>query len=247
MRKLEANKLNGFLINSHIQIQIDKPMLENDLIKKKRKIEHLVINSEPKIGIVNGLWANDLGIGGLVPIECCWIPSSEKLKLELTGMQGDVMKESMSVARSVAWRILPNEIKESHNERWKNSFDYGIHIHCPDGATPKDGPSAGGAITTCLISLLTGIPVNNKVAMTGEINLKGKITEIGGLEEKIFGAKKAGATLVLCPKDNLHDLNEIINKFPTLFNENFKVFVVETIWQVLNYVFEKQVNWNRFD
>ncbi len=244
LRKLEDSKINGTEIKD--KIVITKQLLEDDLIKKKRKIEHLKINSEPKVGVVNGLWANDLGVGGLIPIECCWIPATDKLQLELTGMQGQVMKESMSVARTIAWRILPDEIKDSINEKWKNTFDYGIHIHCPDGATPKDGPSAGGAITTCLISLLTGIPVDNTVAMTGEINLKGHITAIGGLEEKIFGAKKAGARRVLCPKENSTDLKEITNKFPALFSDDFEVKTVETIWEILDIVMEKN-NWIRFD
>jgi ATP-dependent Lon protease len=237
--------LNGQKIISEIVITRD--MLNDDLLKKKKKIEHLKINSEPKVGIVNGLWANELGVGGLIPIECCWIPATDKLQLELTGMQGKVMKESMSVARTIAWRILPEVVKNNINSKWKDTFDYGIHIHCHDGATPKDGPSAGGAITTCLISLLTNIPVNNNVAMTGEINLKGQITAIGGLEEKIFGAKKAGATLVLCPKDNSHDLDEIINKFPTLFDDNFKVKQIDCIWDVLDTVLIKKLNWVRFD
>ncbi len=245
LRKLEDNKLNGEKITS--QIVITQEMLTDDLLKKKRKIEHLKINSESKVGIVNGLWANELGVGGLIPIECCWIPATDKLQLELTGMQGKVMKESMSVARTIAWRILPEEAKSMINSRWKDTFDYGIHIHCPDGATPKDGPSAGGAITTCLISLLTNIPVHNYVAMTGEINLKGHITAIGGLEEKIFGAKKAGAKLVLCPKENSHDLEEITNKFPTLFDESFKVQMVENIWDVLDIVLINKLNWVRFD
>jgi ATP-dependent Lon protease len=245
LRKLEDNKLNGQKIIS--EIVITREMLNDDLLKKKKKIEHLKINSEPKVGIVNGLWANELGVGGLIPIECCWIPATDKLQLELTGMQGKVMKESMSVARTIAWRILPEVVKNNINSKWKDTFDYGIHIHCPDGATPKDGPSAGGAITTCLISLLTNIPVNNNVAMTGEINLKGQITAIGGLEEKIFGAKKAGATLVLCPKDNSHDLDEIINKFPTLFDDNFKVKQIDCIWDVLDTVLIKKLNWVRFD
>ena len=173
LRKLEDNKLNEKKIKDKIKISVE--ILENDLLKKKNKFEILKINKEPHVGVVNGLWANEYGVGGLVPIECCWIPSSDKLQLELTGMQGKVMKESMSVARTIAWRILPDEIKEKLNLKWKETFEYGIHIHCPDGSTPKDGPSAGGAITTCLISLLTDIKVNNKVAMTGEINLKGKI------------------------------------------------------------------------
>jgi len=244
LRKLENSKINGKKIKDKLKITTE--LLENDFLKKKRKIEHLKINSVPKVGIVNGLWANDYGIGGLIPIECCWIPSTEKLQLELTGMQGKVMKESMSVARTIAWRILPDELKDKLNTKWKDSFDYGIHIHCPDGSTPKDGPSAGGAITTCLISLLSGISVNNKVAMTGEINLKGQITAIGGLEEKIFGAKKAGATLVLCPKDNKKDVEEITDKFPNLFNENFEVKTIETIWDILDIVLTEKLDWIKF-
>ena len=229
------------------EITLTEDMIEKDFLKKKHKITHLKINPEPMIGIVNGLWANDLGVGGLIPIECCWIPSADKLSLNLTGMQGDVMKESMSVARSVAWRILPDYIKSRLNERWKDSVDTGIHIHCPDGATPKDGPSAGGAITTCLISLLTGVKVSNQIAMTGEINLKGHITAIGGLEEKIFGAKKAGAKLVLCPKENQKDLDEIIDKFPTLFDRNFQAKTIENIWEILGEVILEPIDWVRFD
>ena len=229
------------------EIVVTETMVEKDFLKKKHKITHLEINHEPMVGIVNGLWANDLGVGGLVPIECCWIPSTDKLSLNLTGMQGDVMKESMSVARSVAWRILPDTIKSRLNERFKETVDNGIHIHCPDGATPKDGPSAGGAITTCLISLLAGLKVSNKIAMTGEINLKGHITAIGGLEEKIFGAKKAGAKLVLCPKENSRDLDEIKEKYPTLFDGEFEAKTIETIWEVLNEVISEPIDWIRFD
>ena len=218
------------------RIIITKELVENDFLKEKRKIDILKINSESKIGVVNGLWANDEGIGGLIPIECSWIPSNEYLKLELTGMQGEVMKESMSVARTISWRIIPEEIKKRLNKKWKGCSENGIHIHCPDGATPKDGPSAGGAITVCLISLLIDKKVNNKIAMTGEINLKGQITAIGGLEEKIFGAIKAGAELVLCPEENKKDLEEIIEKYPNIINDNFKVEIVNNIWQILEKV-----------
>lgn len=226
---------------------ITKKMLLMDLLKSKRKLEIISVDDKPKIGVVNGLWANKLGLGGLIPIECSWVPATEKLNLELTGMQGDVMKESMKVARTIAWKVLPNDVKTNINKNWKNTFDYGIHIHCPDGATPKDGPSAGSAITTCLISLLTGIPVNNRIAMTGEINLKGKVTAIGGLEEKVFGAKSAGVTLVLCPLENKKDLNEILNKYPTIINDKFTIKTVENIWQVLDIVLEEnEIIFNKF-
>ena len=244
LRKLEDEKILDKKITN--RLIITKEMIENDFLKKKHKIENIKINEMPRVGQVNGLWANDYGVGGLIPIECCWIPAKEKLGLELTGMQGKVMQESMSVARTVAWKILPDKIKEFLNNKWTNSFDYGIHIHCPDGSTPKDGPSAGGAITTCLISLLSGIPVNNKIAMTGEINLKGHITKIGGLEEKIFGAKKAGAELVLCPAENLKDLEEIREKFPNLFNDKFMVKTIDSVWEILDLVLVKKLDYVKF-
>lgn len=244
LRKLEDNKILGKKIKN--KLIISKNMLDEDLLKKKHKIEHIHINSQPYIGQVNGLWANEYGVGGLIPIECCWIPSTDKLKLELTGMQGKVMQESMSVARTIAWKILPTKIKDCLNDKWSKSFDNGIHVHCPDGATPKDGPSAGGAITTCLISLLSEIPVNNKIAMTGEINLKGQITKIGGLEEKIFGAKKAGAQLVLCPEENLKDLEEITEKFPNLFDAQFTAKTVKNIWEILDQVLMKKLDYQKF-
>lgn len=185
-------------------------------------------------------------MGGLTNIESCWFPSTDKLELKLTGMQGDVMKESMEVAKSVAWKILPDNYKLKLNEKWKNNIDYGIHIHCPDGSTPKDGPSAGGAITTCIISLLTQTKVANDIAITGEINLNGNISAIGGLEEKIFGAVKAGVKLVLCPNENSKDLDEIKEKFPNLFDNNFKAKVVNNIWEILKEVILDDVKWVTF-
>jgi endopeptidase La len=244
LRKLENNKILDTYIGD--KVIITKNMIENDFLKKKQKIQHTQINSTSQVGQVNGLWANDFGVGGLIPIECSWIPAKNILELELTGMQGKVMKESMSVARTIAWKIIPNKTKSYLNEKWLHSFDFGIHIHCPDGATPKDGPSAGGAITTCLISLLTNTPVNNKIAMTGEINLKGEITKIGGLEEKIYGAKKAGVELVLCPEENLKDIQEIKEKFPKLFNQNFQIKTVNNIWNILDIVLLNKINYNKF-
>ena len=214
-------------------IILTKKSIDDDYLSKKRKIEHITIFHKSKIGLVNGLWANSLGLGGLIPIECSWLPSNKKLELELTGLQGSVMKESMIVARTVAWKVLPNNIK---NNITKSKINNGIHIHCPDGATPKDGPSAGGAITICLISLFTNKLINNKIAMTGEINLKGSITAIGGLEEKIFGAKKANVELILCPHENLKDLNDIKKKYPTLINDKFNIITIKTIWDAIDII-----------
>lgn len=227
-----VNNVNN--VNNAVNLIITKELIETDYLKKKQKIQLISINKTPMIGCVNGLWANCDGIGGLIPIECKWKPSDEKFKLELTGMQGDVMKESMSIALTVATNIL--SIK-NRNELYKSldkTFNKGIHIHCPDGSTPKDGPSAGCAITVSLVSLFTKIPVKNDIALTGEINLKGEVTAIGGLEEKLEGAKSAGAVLVLCPYENINTFNDIIEKNKTLINSNFNVMFIKNIWEALD-------------
>ena len=107
------------------------------------------------------------------------------------------MKESMKVAKTVAWNLIPLKIKNKIHKDMEENGNFGIHLHCPEGATPKDGPSAGAAITLAIVSLLCGIKVTNKVALTGEIDLNGSIHEIGGLESKIEGGKSAGVKKVL--------------------------------------------------
>ena len=236
LRTLSCTKL----LNKKIQFPVDVTleMLTDDIFKKRRIHKDDKIHDKPKVGLVNGLWANDMGVGGLVPIEAFSIPTTTKLELELTGQQGDVMKESMRCAKTVAWNILPDKCKQRLNEEWKDFGNSGIHIHCPDGATPKDGPSAGAAITTAIISLLLKQPINNKIAMTGEINLKGEVTEIGGLSEKLNGAKKAGATHVLVPLDNKEDLDKISSGESNPIDENFKVTCISNIWEVFGFCFE---------
>ena len=113
---------------------------------------------------------------------------------------------------------------------------FGLHIHCPDGGTPKDGPSAGAAITTSIVSCLMKLPVENTVSITGEIDLNGQVCQIGGLDTKIRGAKKAGVRKVLVPKSNTHDLTYILqNESP--FDDNFTYVVVDNIWDVLPHMF----------
>ena len=202
------------------------------IFKNKREIEPDKINDTPKCGIVNGLWANHLGIGGVLPIEVVWVPASQAMKVKATGNLEKVIKESTDVATSVAWNYLPEEIKETFMEMWKNK-PMGFHIHCSDGATPKDGPSAGGALTLAIYSLLTHRKIYNNVAMTGEINLQGRISAIGGLEEKLEGAKKAGCTLALIPKENNYDLTKIIDRNPSLLDDKFKVIFVENFGDII--------------
>jgi endopeptidase La len=188
------------------------------------------IASEPLVGTVNGLYATTAGIGGITVVQAYRTLAKEPLELILTGSQGDVMKESMKVARTVALNVIP----ESRQEKIQNTFLNGLHIHCPEGSTPKDGPSAGGAITTAIVSQLTGIPIRNDVAMTGEIDLRGRISKIGGLGAKLQGAKKAGVKLALIPKENEKDLEKITKKFPELIDDTFQVKSVQTIKEILD-------------
>jgi ATP-dependent Lon protease len=147
----------------------------------------------------------------------------------------------MRCAKTVAWNLIPNKCKERLNKEWKDFGNTGIHIHCPDGSTPKDGPSAGAAITTAIISMLLREPVDNKIAMTGEINLKGEVTEIGGLSQKLNGAKKAGVTHVLIPYQNKLDLDKIVLGDNNPLDNNFKVSCVNNIWDVLGYCFRRNL------
>jgi ATP-dependent Lon protease len=162
------------------------------------------------------------------------VPSASALAIKATGHLEKVIKESTEVAASLAWSYLPSELKTKLLTEWKDR-PMGIHIHCPDGSTPKDGPSAGAALTIALYSLLTGIKIKHDIAMTGEINLEGKITAIGGLEEKLEGAKRAGVKLVLYPKENSVHINKIKERNESLIEDNFRVIPIETFEDVMKY------------
>lgn len=182
--------------------------LKEKYLKDKKPVHITKVHSENKVGIINGLWANAQGQGGILPIQVGWRPSTALLQLHLTGLQGDVMKESMNVASTLAWKLTSSGIKQ----RFKDTLD-GIHIHCPEGATPKDGPSAGAAITTAIYSLLNQRKIKAHIAMTGEITLDGKVTAIGGLDLKILGGIKAGVCEFLYPKENRVEFEKFMEKY----------------------------------
>jgi ATP-dependent Lon protease len=213
---------------------VTRKILEEDILNLRIPYKHDKVHLEPMIGKINGLYATCNDTGGITQIEAVWLPTDSNLKLELTGHQGKVMQESMHVAKTLSWSLLPESIRMKLKDNWKNIGTHGIHVHCPEGATPKDGPSAGAAITTAMYSLLSGKKIRNDIAITGEIDLSGKIMEIGGLESKIFGAKMAGCKKVLCPKDNLASLQRIIDEHPDIIDENFQVKIVSNIQDVFN-------------
>jgi endopeptidase La len=217
-----------------------------EIFEGKPKYSVKMITPDPRVGLVNGLYATQSGMGGITIIEAFKTPSEAKLALELTGQQGDVMKESMKVSKTVAWNLIPKEIKKIIYKEMKESGNFGIHLHCPEGATPKDGPSAGGAITLCIISLLTKIPVNNEVALTGEIDLNGSIHKIGGLESKIDGGKNAGVKLILYPDQNQEDIELIRKNNPGLL-EDIEIRPVNNIWQILDTcLMENNLTFNKY-
>ena len=216
---------------NQIPIVITKELVKTKYLKDKHSVHELTIHLEPAVGIMNGLWANSAGKGGIIPIQSCFFPSNSTFELKLTGMQGDVMKESMNVALTLAWQLTSQENKDKYM-----THKLGIHIHCPDGATPKDGPSAGACITTTIYSLLNNLPIRNTCAITGEINLQGNVTMIGGLQLKILGAIKAGAKEVLYPDENQMDFDKFIEKYETVAS-GITFHRVKTIQDVFRILF----------
>jgi len=219
-----------------IPVVITYQDLETKYLKKYRKNIDKKISLNNQIGVVNGMWANNLGMGGILPIETHFFPSSTFLELKLTGLQGDVMKESMNVSKTLAWNLCDNEIKKKWIENTEETKTQGIHIHCPDGAVSKDGPSAGTAITIAIYSLLNEKPVRNNISITGEIDLNGNITAIGGLDNKILGAMKAGVEIIIYPKDNHHEYENFVEKHGD-FTDKIRFVEVSKINEVFTYVF----------
>jgi ATP-dependent Lon protease len=192
-----------------------------------RKYDFGLAAKENQVGQVTGLAWTEVG-GDLLTIEAAVMPG--KGNVIRTGSLGDVMKESVEAARSVVRsRSRRLGIKDEAFEKQD------IHIHVPEGATPKDGPSAGIAMTTALVSVLTGIPVRANVAMTGEITLRGEVLPIGGLKEKLLAAHRGGIKLVLIPEENVKDLTEI----PDNVKNAIEIVPVRWIDKVLELALER--------
>ena len=185
-------------------------------------------SKEPRVGVVNGLAWTSVG-GEHLPIDAQIFPG--KGHVQRTGSLGDVMKESVEAARSVVRARADKLGIES-----KRFYETDLHVHFPEGATPKDGPSAGAATTTAIVSAMTGIPVRADIAMTGEINLHGEVLEIGGLKEKILAAVRAGCTKVLIPQTNVRDLEEL----PESAKSKIAIVPVKTIDDVMQHALVRQ-------
>jgi len=236
--EINLDILKTFDTQYSIPIQITIDDIKHKYFKDKHEIKHKMIHTENKTGIINGLWANALGRGGVIPIQSSWRPSNQFLQLHLTGMQGEVMRESMNVALTLAWNLTSAEQKNRLVELFGPNRN-AVHVHCPDGATEKDGPSAGTAITTTIYSLFNELKIKHTIAITGEITLDGNVTEIGGLDLKFLGGIKAGVKEFLYPKENQKDYDTFMEKYKDEeLVKGIQFHSVETIQEVFKLVFE---------
>ncbi len=200
--KISRKTVTQIISEGRKNVSVDQNNLQSFLGVKKFKFGEL--ENKDEIGIVTGLAWTEFG-GEILKIETVHMPG--KGKMQITGKLGDVMQESVKAAKSfvrsksIEYGIIPPVFE-------KKDF----HIHVPEGATPKDGPSAGIAMVTSIVSSITGIPVKREIAMTGEVTITGKILPIGGLKEKLLAAHRAGIKKVLIPEDNKKDLIEIPDK-----------------------------------
>ena len=211
--------------------KINNPIKESDLTNYLgiEKFNYSEIEEKDRIGVVTGLAWTEVG-GEILKIETVVMPG--KGKMEITGKLGDVMQESIKAAKSYIR---------------SKSLDYGIippifdkkdfHVHVPEGATPKDGPSAGVGMITSIVSAITEIPVDKNIAMTGEITLRGIVLPIGGLKEKLLAAHRAGIKKVLIPFENKKDLTEI----PEVIKKNIEIIPVTNVDEVLKHALTKEL------
>jgi ATP-dependent Lon protease len=225
--KLARKTVKNILMNENKKHEINSGNLSNYLGVKKFKYDEM--ETDHKIGVATGLAWTEFG-GEILKIESAMMPG--KGKMQITGKLGDVMQESVKAAKSyvrsksLEFGIIPPIFE-------KKDF----HIHVPEGATPKDGPSAGIAMVTSIVSSITSIPVDKNIAMTGEVTLRGHVLAIGGLKEKLLAAHRARITTVIIPEDNKKDLAEI----PKNILDDIEIKTVKTVDEVLKIALMKEL------
>jgi len=227
--KLNIDKIyqrGKFEINSYDE---KNPLIiDNDIVSEflgETKVEYTKIHSNNMIGIVNGLYATTLCSGGIVPIQLIGhhFGENNKFTLKLTGNQKKVMKESIFYAFTTAINLLTDEGKKIFYDNYPN----GIHIHTPEAATPKDGPSAGVAFTLGFLSLMLNLKVDRELALTGEVDLLGNATKIGGVKYKVQGGFKAGAKKIFLPSSNKEDVDKTKKELPEIFDDEHECFFMD--------------------
>jgi ATP-dependent Lon protease len=219
--KLARKSVKQLMVNKEESLEITTDNLKE--FSGVPRFDYGRKEEEDRVGVTTGLAFTETG-GDLLPIEAVLIPGGRG-RMTITGNVKDVMKESGQAAwsyvrsRSLDFGIIPPKFQEND-----------IHIHVPEGAIPKDGPSAGVAMCTSIVSALTGVPVSKSIAMTGEISLRGQVMPIGGLKEKLLAALRGGIEMVLIPEKNMKDLEDI----PDNVKEGLEIIPVKTVDEVLN-------------
>ena len=225
--KLARKTVKNILTNEDKELEINSKNLSDYLGVKKFKYDEIELDN--KVGVATGLAWTEFG-GEILKIESAMMPG--KGKMQITGKLGDVMQESVKAAKSyvrsksLEFGIIPPIFE-------KKDF----HVHVPEGATPKDGPSAGIAMVTSIVSSITGIPVNKTIAMTGEVTLRGHVLPIGGLKEKLLAAHRARIPTVIIPEDNKKDLAEI----PKNILDHIEIKTVKAVDEVLKIALTKEL------
>jgi len=204
----------------------------------KSKINYKTIHKKDMVGIVNGLYATNMSSGGIVPIQISGhhFGKTGKFVLKLTGNQKKIMRESILYSFTTAINL----INLKHKEIFFNKYPGGLHIHNPEAATPKDGPSAGVAFTLAFLSIMLDKKIKHNIALTGEIDLHGNVSKIGGVRYKVQGAFKANVNIVYLPKDNEEDLDKLKKELPEIFDNNHECKFIDTVLDVAK---ETLIDW----
>jgi len=227
--RMEIIRIPGYkIVSKEVEMVDVGPEHLEDLMGVK-KFRFGKTDTEDQIGVVTGLAWTSVG-GDILTIEA--VSMSGKGAMKVTGNLKDVMKESISAAKSYVQSKAP---ELGISPRTFGSTD--IHVHVPEGATPKDGPSAGIGMVTAIVSVLTDIPVRNDIAMTGEVTLRGRVLPIGGLKEKLLAALRGGVKTVLIPQDNAKDLADI----PENVKGALEIIPVEHVSDVLKHALTKKI------
>ncbi len=224
----KGNFINGEDYTTENPLVIDTDILTTYL--GTSKITYKTIHTKPMIGVINGMYATSACFGGIVPVQIIGNHEgkSKKFTLRLTGNQKKIMKESIKYSFTTAINLLSTKGKKKFFSNYPN----GLHIHTPEAATPKDGPSAGVAFTIAFLSVMLGLKIKNNISLTGEIDLYGNITKIGGVKYKVQGAFKANVNVAYLPKENEEDYEKLKKDMPEIFDDNHYCILAEHVLEV---------------
>lgn len=233
--KLNLDKIyrKGNFVNDEDYTTENPLVIDTDILTNylgTSKITYKTIHAKSMIGVINGMYATTACFGGIVPIQIIGNHDgkSKKFSLRLTGNQKKIMKESIKYSFTTAINLLSDKGKKKFFSNYPN----GLHIHTPEAATPKDGPSAGVAFTIAFLSVMLGLKIKNNISLTGEIDLYGNITKIGGVKYKVQGAFKANVNIAYLPKENEEDYEKLKKDMPEIFDDNHYCILAEHVLEV---------------